>query len=185
MNLNREKVFSARLVLQKYEADDVEFIVDCCNTPKAVGQYLSAEKLTRKQFHERLANNYYWNKSNIAFTIRLKEGSKIGFIHAWQDPTQPQSVLFSVAITVPKYRKHGYGTEVQKILIQRLFSTCDYQKIEMYVDVNNIGQAKCLRSLGFSIDKACVYNDGGVSRSGSLYCLTKNKYLSIADYVYG
>ncbi len=179
-----DTILSARLILRRYTKEDVDFIVNCSHSFEAAGDYLSLEKLTRNLYFDRLASNFYWNPKARAFTIQSKDGDKIGLIRYWTDPSNSTAALITVQITVPQFRRLGYGTEAQKILIKRLFSTGGFTNIEMHTDVKNIAQQKCLAKLGFSLVKSITYKDGAQERNGNLYRLTESDYTAIAEYIY-
>jgi len=65
-----------------------------------------------------------------------------------------------------------------------LFSHKKIKNIEMYTDINNNGQQRCLRKLGFELAKSLTYEDQQVQRTGYLFRLTAERYNSEPIYHY-
>jgi len=75
----------------------------------------------------------------------------------------------AVKIADPEQRNKGYGTEAQKYLIIHLFSRLKARSVEMYTDINNRPQQRCLTKLGFELVETLNYDDHQVKRVGHLF----------------
>lgn len=81
-------------------------------------------------------------------------------------------------------RNKGYGTEAQKFLMIYLFDRIGIKKVEMYTDINNLPQQRCLKKLGFDLVESLNYDDQKLLRTGNLYRLGQDKYHSEPIYRY-
>lgn len=179
-----ERIYSFRLILSRYEEKDMNFILNCSNSPEAAGDFMSQEKLSPEKLRERLANDFYWNQKAKAYTVACKDGELIGLIRFWEKATDNTTVLLSVQICLPEKRGQGYGTEAQVVLVKRLFDCCPYNQVEMYTDLKNKAQQRCLDKLGFQFVDLDVYSDFGEKRNGKLYRLTRPEFERLSSYIY-
>ena len=51
----------------------------------------------------------------------------------------------ALKISEPEMRNKGYGTEAQKYAIIQLFTRMKLQRVEMYTDIDNQSQQRCLQ----------------------------------------
>jgi len=177
-------IYASRLMLKKIGPDDMDFVLNCTNCPQAAGGFMSQEKLTREKFQERMASHFYWNDRARAYTIGTREGERIGLIRYWEKPADSRTALVSLQICLPEWRRQGYGTEAQIVLVKRLFDCCRYVQVEMHTDQGNVAQQRCLDKLGFTFLDSEVYSDLGQERSGKLYRLTRSEYDRLLGYIY-
>lgn len=184
-NFDVDKVFGKRIVLRKIKERDLPILIEWTNSSEACGQYLSQEKFTREECYQKFHNNYFWNKQSKMYLIELKDnGKELGIIHYWTKPEDESTAMISVRIACPEFRRKGYGTETQIILIKHLFDIYKFAKIEMYTDIDNIPQHKCLDRLGFDFIEATTYIDGAISRTGKRYLLAVAQYKALPIYRY-
>jgi RimJ/RimL family protein N-acetyltransferase len=92
--------------------------------------------------------------------------------------------VIKIKITTPEQRGKGYGTEAQKYLIINLLDRLRLDEVEMYTDINNKAQQRCLGKLGFELIESLVYDDHQVRRLGHRYRLPKQRYLTHPIYRY-
>ncbi len=171
MNLCDELIFTRRLVLRKMEAEDLPLFVLWSNSREAYGSYLTPERLIDAEALEGLKSGLFWNGSGRTYMIVLRQGPPIGTIHFWLRPEKQRTAVFSLKIALPEYRNGGYGTEAQKFLIMYLFERMEIQNVEVYTDIDNHVQQRCLQKLGFDIADTLAYEDQKVIRAGHLFRL--------------
>ena len=92
--------------------------------------------------------------------------------------------MMAVKIADPVQRCKGYGTEAQKYVIIHLFAKEKVESIEMYTDINNRPQQRCLAKLGFSLIESLGYDDHQVQRVGHLFRLDAAAYAHHPLYRY-
>lgn len=176
MTIFGDRIFTIRLHLRRIEAGDLGFLAEWSNDPAAYGEFLTMEKLSVQQLAGQLQAGMLWTERNKTFLIELRQGIPIGTIHYWLRPEDPGTVVMAVKIALPGERGKGYGTEAQKYLIWFLFNRLEIKQVEMYTDVNNEAQQRCLRKLGFELTSALPYADQQVQRVGYLYRLNRAKF---------
>jgi RimJ/RimL family protein N-acetyltransferase len=122
-------------------------------------------------------------KTDRTFLIEKRQcATPIGTIHYWLRQTLPDTAMFSVKIAKPEQRGNGYGTEAQKFLIIHLFEQMGIRNVEMFTDINNAAQQRCLNKLGFTIIDSQAYGDHEVVRTGYLFQLNYQDYQQKAIY---
>jgi RimJ/RimL family protein N-acetyltransferase len=85
-------------------------------------------------------------------------------------------VTMALKVALPEERGKGYGTEIQKFLIIYILDRLRVPAIEMYTDINNKAQQRCLDKLGFELIESLTYDDLHKKRIGHLYRLTAERY---------
>ncbi len=152
-------------------------ITDWENSQIAYGDYLSCENHSLEDNIIKFENNSFWNDKSKTYIIETKKDTiPIGTLKYWTKTDLPNVAMMAIKITIPEFRNKGYGTEAQKGMIRELFKKYNYNAIEMYTDVNNIAQKKCLKKLDFEDIKTESYVDAGVQRQGHLFRLNKDRY---------
>ena len=177
MSLYGNKLFSRRLTLSKIEESDIATLVGWSKSCEACGSYLTPENYNLEQMRKQIASDAYWNENEKLFLVTTKDNNKaIGTAHYWQPSRGKKSVTMALKIALPEERGKGYGTEIQKFLIMYVLDRLSVEFIEMYTDINNIPQQRCLKKLGFDLSESLTYDDLKVRRTGHLYCLTAEQY---------
>ena len=171
-----EKIFSNRLLLRKLESDDLDILLNWSRNTDAYGDFLSPELLEREEVEQKFKAGLFWNYGEKLFLIEKKEGHPIGTIHYWIPADKIDTAVAAVKIAEPAERNKGYGTEAQKFLVMYLFEKIKLQSIEMYTDLDNLAQQRCLRKLGFSLIETLTYDDRGIRRTGNLYRIDSSEY---------
>lgn len=169
-------IFTTRLCLKKPAVADLELMAEWSRTPEANGRYLSAENLDVEHLIHQLNSGALWNDKEKRFMVWLKDGGPIGGIRYWTVSGQINTVVVTVKIAREGERNKGYGTEAQKFLIKHLMENENIRQVQMYTDVNNISQQRCLVKLGFEMKEALQYQDQKIMRSGLLYVLSKQNF---------
>jgi len=182
MTIFGDRIFTIRLQLRRIEMDDLDLLAEWSNNPEAYGQYLTPEKLSVEQLAHKIEAGIWWTKRNKSFLVELRQGTPIGTVHFWIRPEDPTTAVIAVKIARPEERGKGYGTEVQKYLILFLFNRLDIKQVEMYTDVNNMAQQRCLQKLGFELTLALPYADQQVQRVGYLYRLCRQRFVNELIY---
>ena len=177
MSLYNDKLFTRRLTLSKIEPNDIATIIAWSKSSEACGSYLTPENYNQEQMQKQLASGAYWNDDERMFLVTTKDNGKpIGTAHYWRPSKGKKSVTIALKVAVPEERGKGYGTEIQKFLIMYVFDRLSLEYIEMYTDINNIPQQRCLKKLGFDLSESLTYDDLKVKRTGHLYRLTDKQY---------
>ena len=183
MPITPEKIYTSRLILRRVEEDDLPQLVEWSRSPEACGNFLSPEEYHLDQLQQQLVSGSLWSEQEKIYIIELKgTGEALGLIHFWSNSAGEGTRTMALKIVSPEQRNHGYGTEAQKFLIMQLFERSRVKRVEMYTDINNIPQQRCLTRLGFVLVESLNYDDKNVKRVGHLYRLKKENYLSTLLY---
>jgi RimJ/RimL family protein N-acetyltransferase len=185
MTLFSETLFTPRLKLRRMTLEDISLLVRWSNSSKAHGDYLSPEYMSEETCREKLESGQTWTPNNKCFLIEIKDKNlPIGTIHYWLRPEREECAVAKVRIADPAERGKGYGTEAQKYLIINLFDRARVAEVEMYTDINNKAQQRCLNKLGFELIESLGYDDHQVYRLGHLFRLDSVKYREYPVYHY-
>lgn len=175
MALYGDSLFTTRLHLKRPAKEDLVLMADWSRSPEACGPYLSCENLEQEQLCDQLKSGAMWNDREKRFMIH-RNGSPIGHIRYWTPCGQLNTAVISVKVAVPSQRGKGFGTEAQKFLIKHLMENENIHQIQMYTDINNAPQQRCLRKLGFEIKEALRYHDQNLMRDGLFFILTLERF---------
>ncbi len=185
MTLAIEKLFTRRLLLRRVEPDDIDLLVAWSRSIESCGDYLSPEEYDQSQLQQQLGSGVFWNDKEKLFMIEKKEdGQAIGTIHFWQPTGKPETRVVALKVAEAAERNKGYGTEAQKFLMIYLFDRMGVKIVEMYTDINNLPQQRCLKKLGFELVESLHYDDQRKLRTGNLYRLGLEKYHTEPIYRY-
>ena len=179
MSLLGDKIFTRRLALKRVQEIDLPTIVSWSRSTTACDEYLTPENYDQEQLRQQIHSNVFWNDHERMFLVELKEeGRPIGTVHYWQPTGGNNTVTMALKVAVPEERGKGYGTEIQKFLIMYIFDRLPVKAVEMYTDINNSAQQRCLQKLGFELVESLVYDDQQEKRTGHLFRLTSEQYQS-------
>lgn len=184
MTLFGDTLFTLRLELKRVQLEHLEQLALWCASAEAYGQFLTPEQYSYMQLRNKLESGSLWSEQNKIFLIQLREGPAIGTAHYWLRSEDPETAVMALKIACPEERCKGYGTEVQKYMIMFLFDRLNLRQIEMYTDINNRPQQRCLEKLGFELTDSLTYEDHQVKRVGHLYRLSHERYLEQPTYQY-
>lgn len=184
MTIYGDRLYTIRLELKKIEAKDLGMLAEWCRDPQAYGPFLTQEEYSLEHLHDQWTAGTLGSRQNSTLLIQLRDGGPIGTIHYWLRPESPGTAVMAVKIAYPGERLKGYGTEAQKYLIMFLFDRMNLKEIEMYTDINNTPQQRCLAKLGFEQAKSLIYDDQQIKRTGHLYRLSRERYLQHPVYYY-
>lgn len=178
-------LYTSRLELRRVDRQDVSCLVNWSNSIKASGDYLTPERYDPRQLEEKIASGVLWSKDERMFLAHVKEsGNPIGTVHYWQPSGKKDTVTMAVKVAVPEERGKGYGTEIQKFVIMHIFTLKPTHCVEMYTDINNTPQQRCLKKLGFELVESLTYEDQQQMRTGNLYRLSRDQYAVHPIYRY-
>jgi RimJ/RimL family protein N-acetyltransferase len=179
-----DKLLTPRLSLRRVYEEDLQLLVDWSNNQEAHGDYLTPEGLDREMALSQIATGRLWNDENRVFLVELKNGLPIGTVHYWLRSEYKNCGVMALKIADPKNRNSGYGTEAQKYVIINLFERQKVEAVEMYTDINNLAQQRCLKKLGFELVETLSYEDHQVNRVGHLFRLDVTMYSKSLYYQY-
>jgi len=179
-----EKLFTNRLLLRRVTEDDLVTLWRWSRSAESYGSYLSPEKCEKEEIEQRYTSGLFWNNNEKVFIIEKRNGYPIGTIHYWLRSDRMGIAVVAVKIAEPSERNKGYGTEAQKFVMMYLFEKVKVQQVEMYTDLDNLPQQRCLRKLGFSLIETLTYDDKGIRRTGNLYQINFDQYLKEPIYRY-
>ena len=184
MTLFNETIFTPRLKIRKMRKNDIPILVKWSNQKEAFGDYLTPQSMSEETCRERLKSGMLWTEKNKCFMIESGDDLPIGTSHYWLRPGREECAVAQIKIAEPDERGKGFGTEAQKYLIINLFERAKVTEIEMYTDINNKAQQRCLAKLGFELIESLSYEDQQVIRMGHLYRLGSSKYEQYPVYKY-
>jgi RimJ/RimL family protein N-acetyltransferase len=179
-----EKLYTNRLLLRKITRDDLLTLLDWSRSAESYGSYLSPEHCELEELEQRYGSGLFWNSHEKVFLIEKRDSKPLGTIHYWIPPDRMGTAIVAVKIAEPSERNKGYGTEAQKSMMMYLFEKVKVQQVEMYTDLDNQPQQRCLRKLGFSLIETLTYDDKGIRRTGNLYRITSTQYQEEPIYRY-
>ena len=174
-----------RLRLRKVDENDLQLLVRWSNSDGAYGEYLTPERLDDRQGRASYESGALWNEEHKLFLIELREGWRpIGTLHYWLRPEKKSCAVMALKISEGALRNKGYGTEAQKYAIVQLFSRLKLERVDMYTDINNGAQQRCLRKLGFELVESLCYDDREIKRVGHLYRIEARSFAATPMYHY-
>jgi RimJ/RimL family protein N-acetyltransferase len=183
MSLFGDILYTTRLSLSKIQEDHLPDIVGWSHSEIACGSYLTPEKYHIEQMRAQIQSGVFWNDKEKMFFVETKEDSRpIGTAHFWQPTGGGNTITMALKVAMPEERRKGYGTEIQKFLIMHIFDQLTVKAIEMYTDINNSAQQRCLKKLGFELIESLMYDDQQEKRTGHLYRLKAEQYHSHPIY---
>lgn len=184
MTLFGDRIFTPRLELKRIESEELGMLAQWSSDPQAYGNYLTPDRYSLEKLHDQWASGALWSERNKLLLIQIRDGSAIGTIHYWLRSESPGTAVVALKIACPEYRTKGYGTEAQKHLVMFLFDRMNLKSVEMYTDINNLSQQRCLKKLCFELVESLSYDDHGVTRTGHLYRLDRECYHQKLIYHY-
>ncbi len=184
MLLVADKLHTNRLILRRVNADDLAILWHWSTSADSYGSYLSPEQYEPEEIEQRYLSGLFWNDREKLFLVEKRDGTPLGTIHYWLAADRMATAVVAVKIAEPGERNRGYGTEAQKFLMMYLFDKEKMQQVEMYTDLDNQAQQRCLRKLGFSLIETLTYDDRGIRRTGNLYRIDRDQYQREAIYRY-
>jgi RimJ/RimL family protein N-acetyltransferase len=180
-----DRLYTPRLYLRRIRETDLPLLGRWSNDLEACGRYLSPEQYTQTQLREQQQSGAWWRRLERLFFIEKRSDSQaLGTVHYWMRPDRGECAVMSVKIAVSGERGKGYGTEAQKYLIIHLFKQVGVRCVEMYTDVDNHPQQRCLYKLGFQLERSLTYSDRAIERNGHLFRLTAAAFARHPVYQY-
>jgi RimJ/RimL family protein N-acetyltransferase len=172
-----DRLYTPRLHLRRIQAVDLPLVCRWSRDAVACGVYLTPEEYSQAQLAEQLRNGALWRNQERLFLIdRRADRHPLGTIHYWKRQDLRDTAVMAVKIALPDQRSQGYGTEAQKYLLIHLFKQVGVGAVEMYTDVDNHPQQRCLNKLGFQVERSLTYVDLSIERTGHLFRLTADGF---------
>lgn len=185
MEFYKNTIYTNRLRLRKVAQEDLPLLAAWSQSQEAHGEYLTPARQSLSDLKVQWENGTPWSPRNKTFLIELRHTeTPMGIIHHWQKDGLPAHVAMALKIALPQERSKGYGTEAQKFLIMHLLDHAGARIIDMHTDIGNHAQQRCLAKLGFANVKALEYQDQQMLRTGFLYQLTRETYMTHPIYRY-
>ena len=184
MLLVADKLYTNRLLLRRVTADDLDMLWRWSSSVASCGSYLSPERYEPEEIEQRYFAGLFWNNREKLFLVEKRDGTSLGTIHYWLAADRMATAVVAIKIAEPDERNKGYGTEAQKFLLMYLFDKEKMNQVEMYTDLDNLAQQRCLKKLGFSLIETLTYDDRGIRRTGNLYRIDRDQYQQEAIYRY-
>ncbi len=186
MSLFGDTLFTSRLALSRIRSEHLPTVVSWSSSETACGSCLTPERYNFERLQNQLQSGVFWGETEKMFFVETKEDKRpIGTAHFWQPAGRNDTITMALKVALPEERGKGYGTEIQKFLIIHIFDRITTVKaIEMYTDINNDAQQRCLKKLGFELIESLMYDDQQEQRTGHLYRLTSEQYHSHPIYQY-
>ncbi|WP_028580641.1 GNAT family N-acetyltransferase [Desulfogranum japonicum] len=182
MTLFGDQIFTKRLVLRRIQEEDLANLARWSNSQEAHGPYLSPDKQSLQHFRDQHTAGSLWCDHSKYFIIQHKNGAPLGTIHYWLRNETNSIGVMAIKIACPEERRKGFGTEAQKFLIMFLFQRLRLDAVDMYTDINNVAQQRCLQKLGFEVLDSLSYADHKVHRQGFLYRLHRKSFFEHPIY---
>ena len=179
-----DKILTPRLRMRRVVASDLPFFVAWSNSETAHGRYLTPDCIDARSGMESITSGAYWNDDNRVFIIELKDEGPIGTLHYWLRSEQKSCAVMALKISEPEMRNKGYGTEAQKYVIIQLFTRMKIERVEMYTDIDNGPQQRCLKKLGFQLADSLRYDDHRIQRVGHLFRIDAASFAKTPIYQY-
>jgi RimJ/RimL family protein N-acetyltransferase len=173
------------LHLRRIQEADLPLICHWSHDAAACGGYLTPEQYTLAQLQGQLQSGALWrDRERLLFVEKRTDGQPLGTLHYWMRRDRRDIAVMAVKIADPAQRRQGYGTEAQKYLIIHLFKQVGIRLVEMYTDVDNLPQQRCLGKLGFSMECSLNYADRSVERTGHRFQLSADAFARHPVYHY-
>jgi len=179
-----DQILTPRLKLRRLVESDLPLFVAWSHSELAHGKYLTPDCIEAQRGLESIASGAFWNNENRVFLIELQEGQPIGTLHYWLRTEHRGCAVMALKISEPAMRNKGYGTEAQKYAIIQLFTRMKLQCVEMYTDIDNCPQQRCLRKLGFQLTDSLHYDDHRIRRVGHLFRIDASTFSKTPIYQY-
>lgn len=179
-----DKILTPRLKLRRLVEEDLPLFVAWSNSQIAHGDYLTPDCIDEGRGRASIGSGAYWNDENRIFFIELRDEKPIGTLHYWLRSERKGCAVMALKISDPTMRNRGYGTEAQKYAIIQLFTRMKVQCVEMYTDVDNLSQQRCLGKLGFQLADSLNYDDHRVQRVGHLFRIDADTFSKTPIYHY-
>ncbi|MGB3212123.1 MAG: GNAT family N-acetyltransferase [Desulforhopalus sp.] len=179
-----DKILTPRLKLRRIVESDIPLLVAWSHSELAHGEYLTPEQIDEQTGLGQIVSGALWNDDNRVFMIELLGEKPIGTLHYWLRSERKNCAVMALKISDPDMRNKGYGTEAQKYAIMQLFTRMKLQSVEMYTDINNRSQQRCLKKLGFELVESLHYDDRQVPRVGHLFRIDAIAFAQTSIYQY-
>lgn len=147
--------------LRVMEGEDVDFLIEYGNDMRCMGEYWPDEQRSKSDWVKMFDNLQSSPRDFKVFIIQMKDGTKIGDIH--HGLNQPHNLMEIHYWLVQKERNKGYATEAVQLMVDYLFLSKEFVRIQAITDVRNKPSQRVLEKVGFQREgtmRKCVFNRG-------------------------
>jgi RimJ/RimL family protein N-acetyltransferase len=162
--------------LRVMEKDDIDFLAEFNNDIDCGGEYEPINQMSKSELIKMFDTLQSSQIDFKVFMIQKKDGSKIGEIHhRLRGPGHGMEISYGL---VPNERGKGYGTEAIQLMVDYLFLSKDFARIQAIVDVRNNASQRVLEKSGFQregIVRNCLFSRGEL-RDYYLYSIIREEW---------
>jgi RimJ/RimL family protein N-acetyltransferase len=162
--------------LRVMEGEDVDFLVEYGNDMRCMGEYWPDEQRSKSDWVKMFDNLQSSPRDFKVFIIQKKDGTKIGDIH--HGLNQPHNLMEIHYWLVQKERNKGYATEAVQLMVDYLFLSKEFVRIQAITDVRNKPSQRVLEKVGFRREgtiRNCYFNRG-TWRDYYLYSILRREW---------
>lgn len=176
---------SGNVTLRPAAADDLWLFERQAVDPNAAGTFNWSGYRDMAALLRKFAENRLIGPENGSLVVTNGE-ALIGTV-VWSKATygMPAWCCWNIGISLlPQYRGHGFGTEAQKLLVEYLFETTSFERVEAYTDVENLPEQRSLEKAGFTKEgtvRSAQFRQGRW-RDLFLYSLLRDEYKAIQGF---
>lgn len=182
MTIFGDRIMTPRLCLRRVQLEDIPLLVEWSGSATAHGEYLTPDGYDQERWRRECLSGVLWSERNKIFVIDERGGRPLGTVHFWLRPERTTCAVIALKIAAPGDRGKGFGTEAQKHVIITLFDRFKVSEVEMYTDIDNCSQQRCLAKLGFELVESLSFNDQQVNRTGHLYRIDSDTFARTSIY---
>ena len=128
--------------LRIVEKEDLPLFAEWVNNPDFYGEYNPQEQRTRTKIEKNYENA---PPEERKFFIEKKDGTRIGIINYFLE-----GELLEIGFTIiPSDRDKGYCSEALMIMVDYLFLSRDWVRLQAHTDTRNLASQRVLKKAGF------------------------------------
>lgn len=162
--------------LRVMEKEDIDFVAEFNNDIDCGGEYEPIEQMSKSEWTKLLDTLMSSQTDFKLFIIQKRDGTKIGQIH--HRLSRPMHGMEIVYDLIPNERGKGYGTEAIQLMVDYLFLSKDYARIQAIADVRNKASHRVLEKAGFQREgtiRNCLFSRGEL-RDYYLYSIIREEW---------
>lgn len=138
------------MTLRPVTEDDLSWLEGIRDDPVATGPY------EWHGWHDPGSLRRGWAESGLlsetgGIVMVVRGPDRIGSISWRQVRTGQISYCWALGILLaPAFRRRGYGTQAQRLLVRYLFAHTQLNRVEAITEITNIGEQRALEAAGFT-----------------------------------
>jgi RimJ/RimL family protein N-acetyltransferase len=161
--------------LRRVREDDLEIFEKLTQEPESTGEFAWFGWFDVLRWRREWAENRLLSDNGGAL-MAVRAEQSLGFV-TWRRRAATAAAYYWVMgiAMLPEARGHGYGTQVQRLVVQYLFAHTTAHRIEAATEVGNLAEQRALEKAGFSregISRGIGWRDGGW-RDGVTYSVLR------------